>query len=421
VVDAAPFQAVRYDPGVAGDASTTSAPAYDDVGRFTYASHRAASPYTVLELLTSRGTGSYVAAGAVYERWRRTGVLVRDPAPAFYLYEEHELRAGVPAVQRGMLAAVALEPLDGTGSILPHEAVDPERVVDRLDRLSAVPLDVSPVFALYQGAGPELRTVLDRRPAHPPIVAMTDEAGIDHRIWALTSPEDVASIAAALEPAQAVIADGHHRYARALAHSHRLAQGQGGGELGASLRTHAPWRRTLMYLVDATVHGPRPMAIHRLVRRLPPDVESRLGERFELERLPGESERFTTRFHAQDGSAIALRLSGGTTFLLHPRDPAGIAALMPEGRSARWQALPTAVLDHAVLPSLGITDPEPRTDLPAAVAEVDANAGAGLFILSPTDTETVLALSAAGEPMPPKTTSFQPKPRTGLLMREVLG
>ena len=97
MVDAAPFRALRYEPAVAGDPATTSAPAYDELERFTYARHLQASPYTVLELLAPRAE-SFAAAGAAYDRWRRTGVLVTDDRPGYYLYEEHELRHGVPAV-----------------------------------------------------------------------------------------------------------------------------------------------------------------------------------------------------------------------------------------------------------------------------------------------------------------------------------
>jgi uncharacterized protein (DUF1015 family) len=421
VVDAVPFPAVRYDPDIAGAVVATSAPAYDDVGRFTYAQRRAASPYTVLELLASGGPQAYAAAGAAYERWRRTGVLVRDPVPAFYLYEEHELRHGVPAVQRGILAAVALEPLDGSGTILPHERVDAARVTDRLDRLAAVPLDVSPVFALYCGALPMLRELLDRRPTAAPIVALTDEVGVDHRIWAVRDPADVAAISEGLGPARAVIADGHHRYARALAHSKRLATSRGGGELGAALRRAAPWRRTLMYLVDASVHGPRPMPIHRVVRDLPADSATRLGAHFTVEESAAGPVELSRELEEPSGATIGLHTHEGRTYVLRPRDLLTIRSRMPSGRSERWLRLPTALLEHAVLPLLGVPAVEHRSDLRAAIAEVEASPESGVFLLGPTDTATVLDLAEAGEPMPAKTTSFQPKPRTGVIMREVLG
>lgn len=408
MVDAAPFRGVRYDAAVAGDPATTSAPAYDDLERFAYARHRTASPYTVLELLASRGDDGYAAAGAALERWWRTGVLVRDPDPAFYRYEEHELRAGVPAVQRGILAAVKLEPLDGTGAVLAHEAVDPSRVEERLERLQAVPLDVSPVFAMYKDAPAALTAVLERPPSRPPVVAITDEDGIDHRVWALDEPRDLATIVAALTQVRVVIADGHHRYATAIAwHRRETASGRIGSD------------RTLMYLVDAMTHGPRVLPVHRLVTALPENVLARLRQDFLLEPAPPDPRGLSLRLDAAAGRALALRLPGPRGLLLRARDDAALTAALPDNRSASWRALDTAVLDHVVLPGLGITPDQiaARSDAVTAAAEVDAGTAAGLFMVRPVDTGTVLRLAAAGEPMPAKTTSFRPKPRTGLVMR----
>ncbi|MDP8971284.1 MAG: DUF1015 domain-containing protein, partial [Actinomycetota bacterium] len=266
VVDAAPFPALRYDPAVAGDPASTSAPAYDELERFAYARHRAVSPYTVLELIAPRDSVSYRAAGATLQRWRRTGVLVAEPAAAFYRYEMHELRRATPVVLRGLLAAVRLEPLDGCGEVLAHERVDQARVHDRLERLEAAPVDLSPLLGLYRQAPEELANLLAVPPPSPPLAALSDEAGVDHRVWALAEPDEVAAVRRWLAGVRVVIGDGHHRYAAALAflRRQRAARGPAAG-------TDPPWERTLMYLVDSSQPGLQILPVHRLVRRLPPD------------------------------------------------------------------------------------------------------------------------------------------------------
>lgn len=416
MVDAAPFVAVRYDPSVSGDPATTSAPAYDDVEPLTYAAHRTASPYTVLELLASRGPGSYEAARAAYERWVRTGVLVTDHSAAFYVYEEHELRGGVPAVQRGVLAAVALEPLGDGSSVLPHEEVDAARVAERLERLDAVPLDVSPVFAVYRGGSDQLRTLLDAPPRQPPLAALTDDEGTDHRIWAVRDPEEIAVIRDGLAPVRAVIADGHHRYATALAYRDRL-RGQGAGH-GASARAGAPWERTLMYLVDAGTHGPCLHPIHRAVEGLPRDAEDRLAPWFSADPGP-QAPVALAREVASEPRTMGLWRPDGPSTVLRPR-PDGWAQLdWPVQRSASWRSLPTALVEHVLAPRLGLTTVTPRSDVARTANEQRGRAGAGLLLLPPVDVTTVLDLAEHGEPMPAKTTSFRPKPRTGLVMRRV--
>jgi hypothetical protein len=404
VVDAAPFQAVRYDPSVAGDATSTSAPAYEDVEPLAYAAHRTASPYTVLELL-SRGQ-DYTAAGAALARWRRTGVLVRDTVEAFYLYEEHELRSGVPAVQRGVLAAVALEPLDGTGAILPHEEVDPDRVADRLARLEAVPIDVAPVFTIYEGVDGPLRRLLARPPRSAPIVAATDADGTDHRIWRLDDPAEIAAISHGLSDVRAVIADGHHRYATALAHAARRA-----GTPGAP--PDAPWNRTLVYLVDIGVHGPRVLPVHRSAVGVARDALVRVDQL--MIREPGPADPLLLARAVAERGGMGLLL-GGAAHLLRARDAGVLRSLLPAGHSAPWCALESAAADHVILPALGAERTIPRSDPGAAAAELGPDDA--LLLLPPVSPTTVIDLASAGDPMPPKTTSFRPKPRTGLLLRD---
>jgi uncharacterized protein (DUF1015 family) len=415
VVDAAPFRAVRYDPRVSGDPGSTSAPAYDDVEPLAYARHRTASPYTVLELLAggaAADAGGYAGAGASLERWRRTGVLVTEPDPAFYLYEEHALHGGVPTLQRGVLAAVAVTPLDAGGDVLPHEAIDAERVGDRLARLSAVPIDVSPVFGIYRGSDDALTALLSRRPRIPPIVAITDEDGTDHRIWALRDPAEMAVIRAGLQRTRVVIADGHHRYATAAAFAERM-----GGPISGEL---PPWRRTLMYLVDTTLHGPRVEPIHRLVETMPPEAGQRLDGLVAREPVVPDPARIAQLVAARADGTVGLLTHDGQGALLRIRDRAALAARLPAGRSATWRALDAALLDHGLLPAIGVSKATPRSDPVTAGLDVRRTPGSALLLLAPVPASTVIALAEAGEPMPAKTTSFHPKPRTGLLLRDVL-
>jgi uncharacterized protein (DUF1015 family) len=411
VVDVAPFPALRYDPAVAGPPFATSAPAYDEFGRFAYAGHRAANPYTILELLASRQPGDYDAAAATLRRWRRTGVLVMDADPALYLYEEHELRGGVPAVQRGLLGAVRLGPLGM--DVLAHERVEGTRIAERTRRLEAVPLDVSPVFALYRDAPAELAALLDRPPRRPPVAALTDEEGVDHRVWRLDDPEEITKAQALLAEVPVMIADGHHRYASALAYRER--------RMAAPHDVDAPWERTLMYLVDAERHGPELRAIHRVVGKLPDDALARLSEAFEVSQTAPE--RLSARLGAVRGPAVGLRLPdrgrarerAPAALIVRPR---GTGHGLPAGGSKRWRQLDAAFLHDAVVPALGIDQPLRYTpDAKAAVTELDAVGQGALFLLRPVAPDVVFDLARTGEPLPPKTTYFRPKPRAGLIMR----
>jgi uncharacterized protein (DUF1015 family) len=396
VVDAAPFRAVRYDPRVAGSPAATSAPAYDHMRRFTYAEHRAASPYTVLELLTRRG-GGYDHAAQTLRRWQRTGVLRADDDPAFFRYDVIE---GGHA-QRGVLAAVRLEPLGG--SVLPHEEVDAARVAVRLDRFRAAPIDVTPIVALVHGA-PAWHAPLEREPAAPPIVDFADEEGVRHRIWTVGDPAEQENLRSALKAARVVIADGHHRYAAALAY--HAATGAPAAE------------RTLMYLVDERVNAPRIRPVHRLVGRLPDQALDRLNADFHLDEATLDVEGLAGAVARSATTVFGLRLADRGRLLV-PRDLPGLRRRLPASRPQRWQEVDAALLEHAVLQRLGVAaaEVEPVGDLQTAAARVAAGEADALFLLRPVDVETVVALALEGKPMPPKSTWFRPKPRAGLVMR----
>lgn len=278
-------------------------------------------------------------------------------------------------------------------------------------RLSAVPIDVSPVFGIYEGSDEALTSLLTRRPRmSPPIVATTDEDGTDHRIWAIRDPAEIQVIRTGLRDIRVVIADGHHRYATAAAFAERL-----GGTV-----TVPPWRRTLMYLVDTAIHGPRVAAIHRLVHGLAPHALSRLADLTTSEPVTADPAVLARLVAERADGTIGLLTHEDGGALLRLRDRAGLMARLPAERSAAWRGLDAALLDHALLPELGGPGVMPRSDPVAAGAEVRGTPGSALLLLAPVATETVIDLAEAGEPMPAKTTSFHPKPRTGLVLRDVL-
>lgn len=404
LVDVAAFRAVRYESSSAGDPVTTSAPAYDDVEPTAFAQHRTSSPYTVLELVTA-GADGYRAAGQTYDRWRRTGILVEDPEPCYFRYEEHELRRGVPAVQRGLLAAVAVTPLEPAGPVAAHEQVHPERVAERLARLRAVPVDVAPVHMLLRHATPGLHGLLDRPPPEPPLVAFTDDRGIDHRVWRLSDPRTHEVVRAALRPATAVIADGHHRYAAALEYRAEHAH-QGPG----------PWDRTLAYLVDAEVHGPRALPVHRLVDQPPEDLLDRLQADFVVSPVEGGVQALLRHLERGSGLTFGLRTPGQAAHLLRARDAERIYARLT-GRPA-WRDVAPAVVEHAVLAPLGVGSERIRAEHdPAAIEHAVEHGDSAALLVRPVAVRTVVDMATVGQVLPPKSTRFEPKPRAGLVMR----
>lgn len=246
----APFRAARYTAaaGAAENLAALTSPPYDVIDDAGVAALEAADPHNAVRLILPRDRSAdepgsrYARAAEALADWLGSGVLARDEAPGLYVYEEEQDGHR----QRGLVGGVALADPDA-GIILPHENTMAGPVSDRLALQQATRANLEPIFLLYEGGGETSRIVAETVATEPLLAAVTDD-GVAHRIWALTDPATLATIAADLLPRRAVIADGHHRYATYRHYqAERHAAGDGPG----------PWDFGLTFLVDATVSGPQ--------------------------------------------------------------------------------------------------------------------------------------------------------------------
>ena len=425
----APFRGLRYaQDRVSGLAEVTSPP-YDVIAQDAAAQLRAADPHNVVRLILPRHDAgnpgdAYSDAAQLFRDWQEQGILLPDPQPALYVYEQ-ALRGG-QVLQRGLIGALRLSPLD-TGSVLPHEDVMPGPVAGRRQLMEAAGANLEPIFLLYDGDGADgaaSRLVAQVAGGRLPLMAVDTDDGIRHRLWALTDPAEHAAVAADLASRQALIADGHHRYAAYLQlQARKRANGQdGAGDGPAHL---APWDAGLALLVDSQAFPPHIGAIHRVIPGLSaPEAAQRAKAAFAVRPLP---ERLV---HDLGGIMDLLRgvggvafvvAGGGEAYLLTDPDPRQAEAAMP-GRSARWRGLSASVLQELLLAHVwGIPDDESSVqvlhDAPGALRAAARPPGGTAVLCPPLAAADVYAVAAHGERVPRKSTSFAPKPRSGLVLR----
>ncbi len=454
----APFRGIRYARDrVSGIANVTSPP-YDVINGGILDHLRAADPHNVVRLiLPGEEADASKAAASLLREWLSAGVLIRDRMASLYIYEQ-SADADPYCLQRGIIGLVRLGSPDSAG-ILPHEGVMPGLVAGRRELMEATQANLEPIFLIYDGEQPgghdgeqpgeALHTateVVDRVTAErAPLVSITTEDGVTHRLWRVGEPAEQAMISADLAGRRALIADGHHRYAAYLdLQAEMHAAGLGAG----------PWDYGLAFLVDSAAYPPRLGAIHRVLPGLAPDRAAELAKAaFTVQDLPAglSLDDVLPRLTAAGQEGPAFLLAGGPVFRLlsHP-DPVQLAASMPAGASAPWQTLDASVMQQLLLGRLwGINDSECDVliDHNAAdavravsgdgtatdVAERPASAGAssagavpaeaapgarGTAVISnPASFAAVAQIAAHGERVPRKSTSFGPKPRTGLILR----
>jgi uncharacterized protein (DUF1015 family) len=423
-----PFRGVRYAPDRVGELANVTSPPYDVIGPGTLEQLRAASPYNIVGLtlpaleLDPRAAGQIAAARL--RDWLAEGALAADRSPALYVYEQR----GDGFVQRGLIGLVRV----GTTAIHAHEDVMPGPVAGRRELMAAVHGNLEPILLVYNGgtggAGCAVsatsRLVDLTAEERTPLACTVTDDGVTHRVWALADPAEQAEVAADLGARTALIADGHHRYAAydELRASMR-ASGQGDG----------PWDYGLAFLVDADAYPLRLGPIHRVIPHLDPAEAAGLAaQAFTVTELPATAagpgfgpEQLADALGrladmGRHGTAFLLAGRGGLRLISHP-DAAALAEAMPSAASSRWQALDASVMQELLLARLWLIKDNERDVLISHDADeavrLAVETGGTAVLCNPMELAAVMELAAHGERVPRKSTSFGPKPRTGLVLR----
>ncbi|MCF3136507.1 DUF1015 domain-containing protein [Streptomyces olivochromogenes] len=405
-----PFRGLRYDPERVGSLAAVTSPPYDVVVRPDGLHHlQSADPHNIVRLiLPQAGTpsaGNEQAADTL-RRWLAEGVLATDPEPGLYIYEQSD---GDGMLQRGIIGALRVsEPAEGV--VLPHEDVMPPVVADRAALMRATSANLEPLLLTYRGNGVTAE-VIERTAERPPLLATTTEDGYQHRLWSLTDPIDVDLVQSDMAHRQALIADGHHRWATYL-------------RLRAEHPSPSPWDYGLVLLVDTIRYPLRVRAIHRLLHGLPvADALSALDGLFRVQHLEAPlSEALEALADAACAGNAFLLAGDGAFHLIDRPDPDLLARTVPTDRPAAWRTLDATVLHAALLEHVWhIPEDSPAHiayihDTAATVAKAERT-GSTAVLMHPVREEVVRDLARQGVTMPRKSTSFGPKPASGLVLR----
>jgi hypothetical protein len=184
-----------------------------------------------------------------------------------------------------------------------------------------------------------------------------------------------------------------------------------------------PWDYGLAFLVDADAYPLRLGPIHRVLPRLAPDdAARRAAQAFTVQDLPGDLDAALGSLERAAGRGTAFLLAGRDGFrLLTDPDGGRLAAAMPRETSPRWRALDASVMQELLLAQLWSIKDNVRDVLishdAAEAARIAADAGGTAVICNPMPLAAVMDIAAHGEQVPRKSTSFGPKPRTGLVLR----
>jgi uncharacterized protein (DUF1015 family) len=345
-------------------------------------------------------------ADAVYAKGREnldgfyaTGTLVGDPVPRLLVYRQ-TFRG---RAQDGLVAACSVDDYDGD-VIRKHEKTRPDKEDDRVRHLLAQSAHAEPVFLTYRAVD-AIDARIARVTAASPEFDFEAPDGVTHTLW-IVPEDDAAFFAASFATVPFLyVADGHHRCASASRARAALKE-----KLGSLPDEHpVNW-------FPAAIFPDRQLAIlpyNRVVKDLggsgKEDFLGKVRERFDSR--PAETP------HPRHRGAFCMFFEGSWQTLT-PREP------VPD--SDPISSLDVSILQDRLLgPVLGIGDPrtDPRIDFVGGIRgtgeleeRVRSGRGAVAFSMFPTSLAEVMAIADAGATMPPKSTWFEPKLRSGLFV-----
>jgi uncharacterized protein (DUF1015 family) len=395
----AAFSGLRYSPSHITSLDDVVGPPYDVISETDRQALLARSPSNVVRLEMPRaeaGDDPYTEAARLLDAWRDGGILHRDHTPAFYGYRmTYRTDTGAERATVGVIGALGLE-APGTG-ILPHEHTTPKDKSDRLDLLRATRTNLSPIWGLSPATG---LTDLIGAPLHPAEHTVDDE-GVTHELWPIQDREAVDDISDAVGDGPVLIADGHHRFETALAFQAEERRIQGGRPGDHDF--------VMALVVELAEDQLAVQPIHRLVSGLADDfdVPAALARAFDLEATPPPDASIGARMAASGALAVHTRAG---TWLARPK----MATVAAAGHDLDSSRLDVAV---GTWPPHELSFQHGWARCVEAVASGRAQAA---VLLRPATVGQIAAISHGGVRMPPKTTFFWPKPRTGMVLRELI-
>ncbi len=338
----------------------------------------------------------YEQAKANLQRLMDDGVLIREEEPSLYLYSQ---KMG-DHLQYGIVASCHIEDYE-TGKIKIHEKTRRVKEEDRIRYVDTQNANTGPVFLAYRDSE-KINAFVGAAKATEPLYKFTAEDGVVHTVWKFADP---AALEAAFSEIPATyVADGHHRSASAakVGAMRRAANPNHTGE--------EPYNYFLAVIFPESEL--KILAYNRVVLSLPGT---------ESEFLQALEQKFTVEQNGlsspRKASEICMYI-GGQWSTLTPNQ-------LPDANDPITSLDVSILQDNVLAPILGVEDPRESTDIDfvggiRGTEElekwVDGGRAVLAFSMYPTSMDQLFAVADAGKLMPPKSTWFEPKLRSGLLV-----
>ena len=408
-----PFQALRP---VADKAALVASRPYDVLNSEEARIEAGDNPYSFLRIVKPEITlpegidpyspQVYTAGKANFQRLIDKGIFFQEDRECLYIYEMvMEGRA-----QSGIVACAWVEDYT-TDRVKKHELTRPDKEQDRVNHIHITMMNAEPVFLAYRSEV-ALDAVVEELKKENPVYDFSADDGVNHRLWVVNDQRIIDSIVAGFEQIPLTyVADGHHRTAAAA-------------KVGVELKNANPNHTGMEeYNYFLAVHFPadqlRILDYNRVVKDLnghsPEEFIKRISQAFSVEKQGKDCYKPHVLHEIGmylDGDWYALTAKDDT---YDDKDPIGV--------------LDNTILSQQILgPVLNITDlrADRRIDFVGGIRgleelqrRVDSGEMSVAFAMFPVSMEQLLNIADTGNIMPPKSTWFEPKLRSGLFVHSL--
>ncbi len=403
MTDIRPFRALRY-PASLGPLENLLAPPYDviseDYRKALLERHQGNVARVILKD-PADGEKGYEKIAETFKGWREKGILVQDEKPAIYLLEQRFSWEARTYIRSGILTRFKVEP-EGSPLIRPHEKTRGPAKEDRFSVLKATRANFSPIFLFFEDEGAFAKAASRAKESHPVLSTYTDDDGIAHTLWAVTTPDQIGELAKSAGSGPSYIADGHHRYATAQRYLRKV-----GPEGGCTYGYFCPNDEGLLVL-----------PYHRIIFGAPTaaEVMSRLEGKYLLSAAESAEKAAREVANSTLPFAFALLYPDGRAIVCESAP--GVEDELPREAPQCLKDLDTYFLHHAGFRHLGLTDPKVEFvhSLEDARKELAVHKDAVAILMRATPLRHIAAVADASESMPPKSTFFHPKIPSGILI-----
>jgi uncharacterized protein (DUF1015 family) len=360
------------------------------------------NPNSLVHLILPDGEGDeiYKNAAKAYQEYKDKEIIYKVNPPSIFVYQQQSKSFS----HQGLIMGVSLEDYE-SGIIVKHEFTREKPLKDRTNHITSTNVAAGLVWTVFK-SNKNINKIIKKIKKKEPLFKFT-KYGYTHILWQETNPEILNSLKKLFEKEKIYIADGHHRAASAAEYRKmKLSKKEEEDEKG--------WKYLLSYV--ASDDQIRILPYNRVIKKLPLDVDeflSSLEEIYNIKKKDGP-------FNPQHKNQVAICLKGDW-YELNVKNLEFIS---------KYDSLDVSILQDKVLnPILDIKDPRADENLffvggirdPFEMEQYVSEKGNDLFInLYPVNIRDLEEIADEGGVMPPKSTWFDPKVLSGLVMHDLI-